>query len=63
MAIVHKPATALAFDADRQYGVFTNPGDGSVSVLSLKTLDVVATFAVGGTPGAIVAVGSRETDD
>lgn len=53
----------LAFDAERRFAVFTNPGDGTVSVLSLKSLDVVATFTVGGTPGALVAVGSRETDD
>lgn len=32
-------------------------------MLSLKTLEVVATFTVGGTPGALVAVGSEETDD
>jgi len=53
----------VAFDAENQYATFTNPGDGTVSVLSLKTLDVVATFTVGGTPGALVAVGSLETED
>lgn len=53
----------LAFDAEFQYAVFTNPGDGTISVLSLKSLEVVATFTVGGTPGALVAVGSLETDD
>ncbi|QEL15106.1 YncE family protein [Limnoglobus roseus] len=53
----------LAFDADRRFGFFTNPGDGTVCVLSLKTLDVLATFHVGGTPTAIVACGSRETED
>jgi hypothetical protein len=54
---------AVAFDAEFQYAVFTNPGDGTVSVLSLKSLEVVATFTVGGSPGALVAVGSQETDD
>lgn len=53
----------LAFDADRRYGFFTNPGAGTLSVLSLKTLDVVATFAVGGTPAAIVARGGEDHDD
>ncbi|MFO0938690.1 MAG: hypothetical protein U0798_19480 [Gemmataceae bacterium] len=53
----------MAFDAEKRIGFFTNPGDGTVSVLSLKTLDVVTTFKVGGTPTAIVALGSRETDD
>jgi hypothetical protein len=53
----------IAFDADRRYGFFTNPGDGTVAVLSLKTLDVVATFPVGGTPTAIVARGGEDHDD
>ena len=53
----------MAFDAERRFGFFTNPGDGSVSLLVLKTLEVVNTFKVGGTPTAIVALGSRETDD
>ena len=53
----------MAFDAEKQFGFFTNPGDGTISVLWLKSLDVVNTFKVGGTPTAIVAVGKRETDD
>jgi len=53
----------VAFDADGRYAVFTNPGDGTVSVLALKTLDVVATFPVGGTPATLVARGGLETDD
>lgn len=53
----------MAFDAEKQFGFFTNPGDGTISVLSLKTLEVVTTFNVGGTPTGIVAVGSRETED
>ena len=32
----------LSFDADKQFGVFTNPGDGTVCVLSLKTLEAYA---------------------
>lgn len=53
----------IAFDAEKQFGFFTNPGDGTISVLSLKSLEVVTTFKVGGIPTAIVALGSRETDD
>lgn len=53
----------MSFDAEKRFGFFTNPGDGTISVLSLKTLEVVTTFNVGGTPTAIVACGSRETDD
>ena len=53
----------MSFDADRRYAVFANPGDGSISVLSLTNLDVVATLNVGGTPGAIVAVGGADGGD
>ncbi len=53
----------MTFDAEKRFGFFTNPGDGTISILSLKSLEVVATLKVGGTPTAIVAVGSRETED
>lgn len=53
----------MAFDAEKQFGFFTNPGDGTISVLSLKTLEVVTTLKVGGTPTAIVSCGSREMED
>ena len=59
----HSGHHAMAFDAERRFGFFTNPGDGTLSVLSMKTLDVVATFPVGGTPTAVIACGSRETED
>ncbi|WP_020467975.1 YncE family protein [Zavarzinella formosa] len=54
---------SIAFDADRRFGFFTNPGDSSVSVLSLKTLEIVTTFAVGGAPTTVVAIGALETND
>jgi hypothetical protein len=53
----------MAFDGDRKFGFFTNPGDGTVSVLSLKTLEIVTTLKVGNTPTAIIACGSRESLD
>jgi len=53
----------LAFDSERQYGFFTNPADKTIAVLSLKTLEVVATFPFEGKPTALCVVGSRETDD
>lgn len=53
----------IAFDADGRFGFFTNPGDGTLTVLSLKTLEAVADFKLGGTPSAVVAVGTRSTDD
>jgi hypothetical protein len=53
----------VAFDADGRFGFFTNPGDGTISALSLRTLEVAATFAVGGMPTHVVARGGKETDD
>lgn len=53
----------IAFDADRRYGFFTNPGDGTISALAVKTWEVVATFKVGGTPTAVVARGGEDHDD
>jgi hypothetical protein len=53
----------IAFDADRRYGFFSNPGQGTLSAISLKTLEIVATFKVGGMPTAVVARGGLETED
>lgn len=53
----------LAFDSERQYGFITNPADKTIGVLSLKTLEFVATFPFEGKPTALCVVGSRETDD
>lgn len=52
-----------AVDADGRCAFITNPGDGTISVLSLKNLEVVATFKVGGMPTMIVARGGLETED
>ena len=54
---------ALACDADLRYAFVTNPGDGTVSVLSIGSLDWVATLPLGGKPTALVAVGGREVRD
>jgi hypothetical protein len=54
---------AIAFDATRRYGFFTNPGDGTISVLCLKRWEVVASFTVGGTPTALVSRGGQDLDD
>jgi hypothetical protein len=53
----------LAFDADNRFAFFTNPGDGTISALSLKTLEIVTMFEVGGMPTHLVARGGKETDD
>jgi hypothetical protein len=54
---------AIDFDAERRFGFFTNPGDGTISVLTLPKLEMVATFPVGGLPTALVAHGGRYTED
>lgn len=53
----------LAVDSDKQFAFFTNPGDRTIVVLSLKSLEPVATFPFEGKPAALAAIGSRETDD
>jgi hypothetical protein len=53
----------IAFDAARKHAFFTNPCDGTISALSLKALEVVATFPVGGTPAALVVRGGEDPDD
>ncbi len=53
----------IAFDADRRFAFFTNPGDGTITALSLKTLEPVATFKVGGMPTALLARGGLEDHD
>jgi hypothetical protein len=59
----HAGHHALATEAEGGWAFFTNPGDGTVSALSLRKLEVVATFPVGCKPGAIIACGGRETSD
>jgi DNA-binding beta-propeller fold protein YncE len=54
---------AVAADADGRLAFVTNPGDGTISVLSLEDWRVKAEFKVGGKPTAIVAHGGRETDE
>jgi len=49
----------VAFDADRRRAIFTNPGDGTIAVMSLIDLKIVGQFAVGGCPSKLVALGGR----
>lgn len=53
----------VAFDADALTAYITNPGDGSIQAVSLKTFTEVARFKVGGMPTSIVAHGGREVED
>jgi YVTN family beta-propeller protein len=53
----------IAFDADAKLAYITNPGNGTVTVVDLKTLNVTATLKVGGKPTALVVVGAKDHDD
>ena len=50
----------ICFDAFGRFAVFTNPGDGLLSVMTLNDLVVRVRFRVGGQPDRIVAVGAPE---
>ncbi len=54
----HHGHHALSFDSEGRLACFTNPGDGSIWVMTLKDLTIRAKAIVGGTPGAICAVGA-----
>ncbi len=47
----------LAIFAGGRLACFTNPGDGTLSVISLSDLEILATLTLGGTPGRLVAIG------
>ncbi len=53
----------IAFDFDATVAYFTNPGNGTITALDLRTLDARATFKVGGTPTALVVHGGRDHED
>jgi hypothetical protein len=59
----HNGHHTIGFDADQRRAIFTNPGDGTLSVLSVVDRKIAKTFPVGGTPSKIVVVGGRTTLD
>jgi hypothetical protein len=56
----HHGHHSVAFDSEGRIACFTNPGDGTIWVMSLRDLAVRAKSIVGGTPGSIVALGAPE---
>jgi hypothetical protein len=54
----HHGHHSVAFDSEGKLACFTNPGDGSVWVMTLKDLQIRAKSKVGGTPAAITAIGA-----
>ncbi len=56
----HRGHHSISFDSEGRTACFTNPGDGTIWVMSLKDLTIRAKSIVGGTPGAIVAIGAPQ---
>lgn len=54
----HHGHHSISFDSEGKLACFTNPGDGSIWVMTLKDLEVRAKSKVGGTPAAISAIGA-----
>lgn len=59
----HNGHHSIAFDSDGRRAYFTNPGDGTITILRLDNLEPAATLPVDGTPTSLLAVGGRETHD
>jgi hypothetical protein len=56
----HHGHHSVSFDSEGRLACFTNPGEGTIWVMTLKDLTVRAKAIVGGTPGAICAIGAPE---
>jgi hypothetical protein len=54
----HSGHHALACDSEGRHAVITNPGDGTIWVITLNDLKVQAKSLVGGEPGSIAAIGA-----
>lgn len=54
----HSGHHAIACDSEGRHAVITNPGDGTIWVLTLNDLQVRGKSIVGGEPGGIVAIGA-----
>ncbi|MEY2724826.1 MAG: hypothetical protein RLZZ458_693 [Planctomycetota bacterium] len=59
----HHGHHSISFDSEGRIACFTNPGDGTIWVMTLKDLTIRAKSIVGGTPSAIVALGAPERHD
>ncbi|MCA9074712.1 MAG: hypothetical protein KDA93_06750 [Planctomycetaceae bacterium] len=53
----HHGHHSICFDPDGRFACFTNPGDGTLTVVSLSDLRAKMVLQVGGTPAAIVCTG------
>ena len=57
----HAGHHSVAFDADRRRAIFSNPGDGTLTVLDLESRKVVTEFRVSGVPSKLIAQGGRDS--
>ncbi len=55
----HAGHHSVAFDADRRRAIFSNPGDGTLTVLDLESRKMVTEFRVSGVPSKLIAQGGR----
>lgn len=51
----------LSVDADRRRAIFSNPGDGTLSLLSVDERKVLQTFTVSGVPSKVITIGGRQS--
>lgn len=56
----HYGHNEIAFDHANRLAFWTNPGDGSINVISLRTLKFVTNFKTGGMPTRIHLAGERD---
>jgi hypothetical protein len=54
----HSGHHSVAFDSEGRHALITNPGDGTIWVLTLNDLQIKGKSIVGGEPGAIAAIGA-----
>ena len=47
----------VCFDPEGRYAFFSNPGDGTIEVSSLRDLQIKTKITVGGTPAAMACIG------
>ncbi|MFN9718667.1 MAG: hypothetical protein ACK58L_08250 [Planctomycetota bacterium] len=56
----HSGHHSVSFCSEGRIACFTNPGDGTIWVMTLRDLAIRAKSIVGGTPTSIVAIGAPE---
>jgi hypothetical protein len=53
----HSGHHEICFSGNRRFACFTNPGDGSIWVMSLLNLEIESKISVGGNPTHVLAIG------